>query len=239
MAATNNGPKTILERLGRYSTEILVIAILSWIGFRILGAETQGRAMADHERRAFEVIRAIHLAERDAIAAGGPRFLFLSELVQQAGETASQEGKEKDSPLRRLVRVPTPTAPQVELYRVRGYLVALFVNDPVRNDGRAWSMGGAESKLPGTMAYGAFAWPETYQEGTQWCFFIDHRGTILGSWNHKALFDGLKPPFPPTANPGKDFREADSQNKTLEWFPFDEFLGDIESPSLALRSKKS
>ncbi len=230
MVATNIGTKSFLERLGRYSTEISVLVILTWIGFHILGAETQGRSMADRERRAYDVVRAIHQGEQAAIGTTGTRFLFLSELIEKSPET---------SPLRRLTRAEDCPNANVEVYRIRGYLVTVFLNDPIRNDGRAWSPKGAESKEPGTTAYGAFAWPENYQEGTQWAFFVDHRGTVLGSWNHKGAFDGYHSPFPPTINPGKDFREADSQSKTSEWFPFDDVLGEIETPAAReLKGKK-
>lgn len=207
-------------RLLRRSCEWLVLLTVAFVVARIVGAHQSGESMADRERRAIEVLKAIHSAQREAVATIGTRFLWLSELRERSGEGSA------------LARLATQTSPdpKVEVFRVRGYYVALYLVDPVKNDGRAWSRAGAESDHVGKSGFGAFAWPEEYQDGTQWAFYVDHRGSLLGSWNHKATFDGFQAPFPPTANPLKDFHQAERDDANSEWFLFDDVLGEIETP---------
>lgn len=219
----------------RRSCEWLVLLTVAFVVSRIVGAHHEGQAMADRERRAIEALKAIHSAQRDAVTTIGTRFLWLSELVERGGATATPPAGEGDrasaaTPLSRLASHPSPD-PKVEVFRVRGYFVALFLSDPVKNDGRAWAPSAAESDEVGQAGYGAFAWPEEYQEGSQWAFYLDHRGSLLGSWNHKAQFDGFQAPFPPIANPLKDYNQAKRDDANSEWFLFDDVLGEIETPA--------
>lgn len=223
-------PPSFSSRLGRRTCEILVVLTVAFVALRIVGARSDGTAMANRERHATDTLKAIHAAQRDAIALLGTRFLWLSELRERAAP---------DSPLAKLFVHTAAPDPKVEVFRVRGYLVALFLTDPTRNDGRAWSRAGAESDHAGEAGFGAFAWPEEYAEETQWAFYVDHRGQLLGTWNHKAAFDGFEPPFPPVVNPLKDFNQARRDDGSSEWFLFDEVLGEIETPAAkSARSSK-
>jgi hypothetical protein len=219
---TTIDPPPLNERIFRFSAEIAMLLAVAFIAFRIYSSTIDGGQMADRERRALEVLRAVHGAQRDAIAAGSPRFLWLSEL---------REKSPAGSPLDRLTVHAAVPSPKVDVFRVRGYLVALFLNDPVREDGRAYATAAAESPEVGATGFGAFAWPEEYHEGTQWAFYVDQRGILLGSWNHKRAFDGFEAPFPSPSNPLKDYLEGKRNGDDSEWFAFDEVLGEIETPA--------
>ncbi|MFG0318926.1 MAG: hypothetical protein ACF8XB_16760 [Planctomycetota bacterium JB042] len=204
------------ERLRLRVVELLVLVAVGFIVARVALPRSTGARVLAREARVLDTLRAIHEAERDAVAAGGTR--WLSELVTAAPPA---------SPLRLLERRP-PVA-DVELFERDDYLFALHVLDSGRSDDRAWSEGMATgTERP--PAYAAFAWPLRYGRDAQWAFFIDQRGKLLGSWNHAGLFDGTEEPFPPAAHPLRDHLSAKKEGEDSEWFLFDE-LEEIVPPA--------
>lgn len=216
-STSRQAPDRFQNRVLRHSTEIVILLIAAWIGFRIYAADISGKAMADRERRAVEIMRAIHAGEQSAIAGTLGRMAWLSELVEKAPA---------DTVLRKLTAVDAMPVQGVEVFKSRDYYFALYLVDPDLDDTRAFSRAMAKSSEVGKRGYGAFAWPVNYSDGSQWAFAIDHRGRLLGSWNHKATLDGFKAPFPPTANPLKDYNQAVRDSGDSEWFLFDD-LGAI------------
>ncbi len=186
-----------------------MIAIVGFVVFRIYRPISDGARVIADEHAVLAVLREIHAAETAAKRGPSQSFATLAELVAAAPPGSA------------LAAVVEEPAPGVDLYRVDGYLVALFLNDPDRNDDRAWKRSEARSPRAGRLGYGCFAWPAVYDSTTQWAFYVDHRGRLLGSWNHAGLYDGRQGQFPPTSNPLGEYFAAKKEGEDAEWFLFE------------------
>lgn len=198
-----------IDRLRRHTVEIAMIAVVVFVTLRIYRPLVDGADVVAREHAALGVLREIHAAQIASKAGPSQSFSTLAQLVAAAP---------RGSALARLVEVP---ADGVDLFRVDGYFVALFLNDPDRNDDRAWTESTKQSPRAGRVGYGCFAWPVVYGPETQWVFYLDHRGRLLGSGNYGGLYDGTRGPFPPTANPLGDYFAAKKEGDDAEWFLFD------------------
>lgn len=208
-----------LELLSRHVVEIGVAAAIAVIAWRLADGRAEGLETASWEHQAERTLKAIHRAEQEAKRSEG-RYLLLSEILERAGAAASLGALHLDP----------AAADGVDLGRVGGYFVAVAIDDPASDDGRAWSQADRATAAAGRASYAAYAWPVEYAERSQWAYFVDRRGFLLGSWNHDALFDGTKEPFPPELNPLKDYLAAERAGKDAEWFVFADpaQLGEIE-----------
>lgn len=203
------------EHVRSHVVELLIVGVLVFLGARLVMPFVTGERVAAREREVGEVLRAIHAAEQQAHGGESGRFRWLSELV-----AAAVPG----DPLAALRPLATP-AEQVEAFTGMDHVFVLFVGDPGRNDDRAWSPAAATDQA-GASGYGAFAWPLDAGDDVQWAWYVDHRGKLLGSWNHDQLFDGFEPPFPPAAHPLRDYFQAQREGEDGAWFLF-ESLAEI------------
>jgi len=192
--------------------EVLVAAAILFIAARIAAPRTSGEEVLAREATVLEVLQEIHAAQL-AAHEDGTVSRWLPGIVRDAAV---------GSRLAEVVAVPNE---RVDLVEVGEYLVALYLVDPAYADDRAWTegAGGAEA---GRRGYGAFAWPKRYATDSQWAFFVDHRGKLLGSWNHAGLFDGVNEPFPPNAHPLRDYLSGKQEGEDAEWVLFSD-CGEI------------
>ncbi len=202
----------LLDRLWRHSVPVAGALVLLLVLVRSCTPQIDGAEAVRREQAALALLQAIHQAQLEAAKSGPQTLLWLDEICAAAPQ---------DSPLRELAVVET-RVPGVDLRAHSGYYLALCLHDPGRTDDRAWSRALAASPAAGTRGYSAFAWPEEYGPATQWAFFIDHRGKLLGTWNHRGLFDGQQDPFPPTAQPLRDYLIARKEGTEAQWFVFAE-----------------
>ncbi|MBI4882032.1 MAG: hypothetical protein HY812_20585 [Planctomycetes bacterium] len=202
----------LFDRLQRHSVPLAGLLVLLLVFMRSCAPQVDGAETVRREQRVLALLQAVHKAELEAAARGAHTLLWLDEICSSAPQ---------DSPLRELDVVET-RVPGVDLRAHSGYYLALCLHDPGRNDDRAWSRAMAVSPDVGTRGYSAFAWPAEYGPATQWAFFIDQRGKLLGGWNHRGLFDGQQDPFPPAAHPLRDYLIAKKEGTDAEWFVFAE-----------------
>jgi hypothetical protein len=195
------------ERLVARAAELLIVALLVFLGVRITGAVATGRDAAAIEVEIRRTVAAIHQAQARSVAGHG-RFASLAELCAEAPA---------DSPLAELRRVPAEA--EVDLFAASGYLFALYRIDAAGDSARrVWT---SNADGPGA-GYGAFAWPEEVSARTQWAYFVSNRGKLLGSPNLHAEMNGTAPPFPPAANPLRDHLRSRKEGEDGSWFLFED-----------------
>ena len=209
--ADDRNRHTLKGRLRQHSVELAVLVLSIFVIYRILVPLAEGEASFNREQRVVQLLREIHKAQVKVAAEGGERLLWLDELIRQ-----SKPG----TLLREAQSSTAPEAPEVDLISLDGYYVALNLTDTGREDDRAWSRSLSVADDVGTEGYSAFGWPVEYGPGYQWVFYIDGRGKLMGSWNHLGEFDGLKEPFPPQAQPLRDYLTAEKDGKDASWFQF-------------------
>ena len=192
--------------------EIGVALALTFVIVRIVMPRSDGAEVLAREAAVLETLREVHAAQSAGHAAEST-MRWLPQLVADAARGS------------RLAALAPVGDDGVDLFLADGYYVALYVADPGRPDDRAWTSSQASAEA-GAHGYGVFAWPETYGRGTQWAFFVDHRGKLLGSWNHAGLLDGKQEPFPPTAHPLRDYLAAKQDGEDAEWLLFTD-VGEI------------
>jgi hypothetical protein len=202
---------TLKDRLAQHSVEAAIVLVAFFVIFRIIVPQTRGQQIAEGELQVIRLLRELHKTQVEVAATGGERLLFLDELVRRS---------DPGSLLREAQSVSAPSAPDVDLLLLDGYYVALNLTDSGRDDDRAWSRSLATSDDVGRQGYSAFAWPAEYGPATQWVYFVDQRGKLIGSWNHNVVFDGLNEPFPPEAHPLRDYLAAEKEGEDAEWFQF-------------------
>ncbi len=219
------------ERILFHTGELILAAAACFMIVSIVSSTSTGAGMAKREDRITRALSKIHDAEIHALEESG-HFKFLSELPELSREPIFRDFRVEKAPR----KSAKGDLPPVELYTAQDYYFALYLADPARGDDRAWSReqagGGADV---GTKGYGVFAWPRRYREETQWAYYLDHRGKLLGTWNLTQLLDGTNEPFPPIAHPLRDFMNAQKSGDDSEWLEFktDHPLKEITIPGAA------
>ncbi len=224
-------PREWKERLLFRSGEVLLCGAAVFVLISVVASSWKGGTMARREARLVKQMKGIHDAEARAMEQG-QHFRFLSELPEIGREALFRDFEPAKVPK----RDQAPNAPTVELYTAQDYYFAVYLADPAKGDERAWSRANAGDPEVGTKGYGVFAWPRRYREETQWAYFLDHRGRLLGSWNLNQLLDGTNEPFPPTSHPLRDFMTAQKSGDDCPWIEFDKFT-DIPVPEPASKPK--
>lgn len=200
----------------RYSVWILILAVGAFLGYRVIQPRTVAAAVLGKETRVLDLIRAIHSAQGDAIRSPDACARSLGELSRGDRGPALIGGV--------LDGFDLQSREGVEYLRGEGYLIAMYrvyTPDAMRDVDRTWSTEALDEEA-GAAGYGLFAWPEEYSIRSQWAFHVDHRGHLLGGWNHQGLLNGFSDPFPPLVNPLREYQNAVRRGDDGEWFIFDE-----------------
>lgn len=200
--------------------ETIAIAVLAFIAVRVVEPQSVGRRIAQREAKVLEVLEAIHGAQRASFLAE-QRYEWLSKLV---------DGAPSGSPLTELRRVADVPRDDVELFEVDDYYVVVALDDPDTNSGRDFAPTRARASPLGRREYQAFAWPVSYQETSEWAYFVSPRGMLIGSRNANGLFDGTQEPFPPTSHPLQEMMRALKDGDDGEWVLFKD-VGEILAPN--------
>lgn len=203
------------ELLRRNCIWIMIAALAVFLGYRVIHPRHVAAEVIAHEQRVVRLLRAIHNAQLVAYQSetGGAR--SLGDLVQGRGGDPLPPDDLRGFALE--------TQRGVELLRGEGYLIALYrayLPDSARKNDRTWASTPGDA-FAGAAGYGAYAWPEEYSADSQWAFHVDHRGQLLGGWNHSGLLNGLSDPFPPAVNPLREYQTAVRSGDTGEWVLFD------------------
>lgn len=205
-------PLGFRERMRHSMVWLLMAGLAAFLAWRIAQPGRIASRVRASERAALVALRTIHRAQVDAYAEAGA-CLPLARVFDRHREE--------------LAGFSLETVEGVDLLRGHRYLIALWISAPAdsaQDSDRIWN-----AKAPvgaGMRGYGAYAWPEKYGRESQWAFFVDHRGRLLGGWNHNGLLDGTSAPFPPTVNPLYEYNLAVRRGEDGEWFLFED-LGEV------------
>lgn len=192
------------------------MALAVFLGYRVIQPRSVAAAVLGKETRVLDLIRAIHSAQGDAIQSADACGRSLGELARGKRGPALVGGV--------LDGFDLQSRGDVEYLRGEGYLIAMYrvyTPDAMRDVDRTWTTEPGDLDA-GSAGYGLFAWPEEYSIRSQWAFHVDHRGHLLGGWNHQGLLDGFSDPFPPLVNPLREYQNAVRRGDDGEWFIFDE-----------------
>lgn len=220
----------LVDRLRGQTVWLLIALVAAFLVYRVVQPSRVAATVLAHESRVLAVLRAIHDAQKAALAPeGGARARSLRDIA-----LADTSGVFDGFVLRR--------EGDVDLLQGDGYLVALAQSYPPeasRPAERTWTSQGADPDA-GSTGYAAYAWPASYSIECQWAWFIDHRGRLLGGWNHQGRLDGTEPPFPPAVNPLRELNNAAREGEDGDWFVFED-RGEIvlPAPELAASSEGS
>lgn len=205
----------------RHSVWILIALATAFIGVRISRPEARAAATLQRETEVRAAMAALHDSQLAHFAAGDPhRCSSLAEVVAASPP---------ESPLRHFKLGEYAGADVLEGH---GYYLTMYLVDAGRDDDRAWSRRQASADA-GQRGYGLFAWPMHYSSETQWAFFVDHRGWLLGTWNFEGRFGGLADPFPPPEHPLREYQDSLKSGAEPEWFLFRSDLGEIQVPLIS------
>lgn len=219
------------EQLGdwlrRNSVQLAMVVLAVFVIFRLINPALAGNRVAERERLVLRIMEEIHRSQVEQAKSGAPGLSNLLQLRESAaaGSLLKTDSAIAESPDR-----------AVEVLAVDGYLFALGLADPDNPAGRSWSYLESGSEKAGRDGYSLFVWPARYGEESQWVFYIDHRGKLLGSWNHSGLLDGYSRSFPPAVHPLRDYLAAKKEDKDAEWFLF-KALNEVAFPEPAVEQE--